>query len=153
MVAPPKKPGNAGRAKIDDDTVTAVEILHEAVMGVRTPGGAEFKVVSSALQRVIENRQASDLAIAEAAFDRLDGDVRASIAENAVYRAEDHRRTQREILGDIDDMPKPMPSDDGMFGSLGDMLSGNATPLAKRKPVPSGAPLIAAMSGTIQRKR
>ncbi|HRJ62489.1 MAG TPA: hypothetical protein PKZ99_15055, partial [Azospirillaceae bacterium] len=74
---------------LDDATIAAVEILNEAIKDTRVPGVNDFMVVTSALQRVIDDRRPGDLAVAGAAFDQLDSGVRADIAEKAIDRAED----------------------------------------------------------------
>ncbi|HRQ82909.1 MAG TPA: hypothetical protein PKZ97_17490, partial [Azospirillaceae bacterium] len=76
---------------LDDATIAAVEILNEAIKDTRVPGVNDFMVVTSALQRVIDDRRPGDLAVAGAAFDQLDSGVRADIAEKAIDRAEDQR--------------------------------------------------------------
>lgn len=151
---PPRPP----RRELDEATITAVGILNEAVKDVRVPGGMEFRVITGALERVVASRRAGDLAIAEAAFDRLDGGVRAGIAERALDRAEDHRRA---MARDADRAPAPVanaPAGDGEMGpSKRDAGMRAPTrppqPAGRReRPAATGMPLIDAMAGALRRR-
>lgn len=124
---------------LDDATVAAAEILSEAIRDVRAPGTGDFVVITGALQRAIEGRKPGDLMIAGEAFDRLDGALRADIAERAVDRAEDYRRAVRRIDAALPPIRPPVrppveraPKND--------------------KPTTQGAPLIAAMAGVLRRR-
>lgn len=119
---------------LDDDVVMAVQILNEAVKDVRVPGVKEFTVVTSALQRVIDERRSGDLLVAGAAFDQLDKKARADIAERAVDRAADYRAAQER--GPQRQTPIAAPS------AVAKSPSAKAT---------RGAPLISAMAGILRR--
>lgn len=143
---------------LDDATIAAVEILSEAIKDTRVPGVNDFMVVTSALQRVIDDRRPGDLAVAGAAFDQLDGAVRAGIAEKAVDRAED----QRAAL--LHRPPPPVLPGLPTVRSAA-TASPKAPPITKQPPVQQppaagpakqppakGAPLISAMSGLLRGK-
>lgn len=142
---PPRQP----RRDLDEATVTAVEILNEAVKDVRIPGGMEFKVITGALERAVASRRAGDLAIAEAAFDRLDGEVRAGIAERAMDRAEDHRRAKSRG-------PSVAPVDDSAANKRDSGMRAPSRPPPpagrRERPVATGMPLIDAMAGALRRR-
>lgn len=143
---------------LDDATIAAVEILSEAIKDTRVPGVNDFMVVTSALQRVIDDRRPGDLAVAGAAFDQLDGGVRAGIAEKAIDRAEDHRAA-------LSHRPPPpvLPGLPTVRSAV--TASPKAPPISKQPPVQQppaagpakqpaakGAPLISAMSGLLRGK-
>lgn len=142
------KPG--GKAPLlDDATIAAVEILNEAIKDTRIPGVNDFMVVTSALQRVIDDRRPGDLAVAGAAFDQLDGGVRAGIAEKAIDRAED----QRAAL-----LRPPPPILPGLPAVRSAVTASPKAPPVTRPPPPAkpraanGAPLISAMAGVLRGK-
>ena len=120
---------------LDDATVIAAEILNEAVKDARAPGVNDFVIVTSALQRVIDGRRASDLAVAGAAFDQLDGDVRAEIAERAYDRANDAKLTASRVSPALPPIRSSPPR----------------APTREEKTVTKGAPLISAMAGVLRR--
>lgn len=122
---------------LDDATVAAVGILHEAVKDARQPGVNEFAVVANALQRAIDGRRASDLAVAGAAFDQLGGDVRAEIAERAYDRANDARLIALRAAPVLPPIRTKSP---------------RAPTRAEEKTVTKGAPLISAMAGVLRRR-
>lgn len=142
---------------LDDATIAAVEILNEAIKDTRVPGVNDFMVVTSALQRVIDDRRPGDLAVAGAAFDQLDGRVRAGIAEKAVDRAEDHRAALSHrppppllpglpmVRSTVTASPKAPP-----ISKQPAVQQASAGP-AKQQPA-KGAPLISAMAGLLRDK-
>lgn len=143
------KPG--GKAPLlDDATIAAVEILNEAIKDTRIPGVNDFMVVTSALQRVIDDRRPGDLAVAGAAFDQLDGGVRAGIAEKAIDRAEDQRAAQLR--------PPPPPILPGLPAVRSAVTASPKAPPVAKPPPPAkpsaanGAPLISAMAGLLRGK-
>lgn len=120
---------------LDDATVAAAEILSEAIRDARAPGVNDFVIITNALQRAIEGRKPGDLMIAGAAFDQLDGALRADIAERAVDRAEDYRRAVKRIDAALPPIRPPVERS-----------------VKNDKPTTQGAPLIAAMAGVLRRR-
>lgn len=139
---------------LDEATIAAVEILNEAIKDTRVPGVNDFMVVTSALQRVIDDRRPGDLAVAGAAFDQLDGRVRAGIAEKAIDRAEDHRaalahRPPPPVLPGLPSVrstatasPKAPPA--------APKQPATRQPQTAKPPAANGAPLISAMAGLLR---
>lgn len=133
--------------QLDDATIAAARILNEAIKDTRVPGVNDFMVVTSALQRVIDDRRPSDLVVAGAAFDQLDGRVRAGIAEKAIDRAEDHRAAQsRPPPPALPGLPAVRPTSPAP-ARTSPPVKPPALPAAK------GAPLISAMAGLLSGKR
>jgi hypothetical protein len=103
---------------------------------------------------VIDDRRPGDLAVAGAAFDQLDGGVRAGIAEKAIDRAED----QRAAL--LHRPPPPvLPGLPTVRSTV--TVSPKAPPISKtpppaaastKQPAAKGAPLISAMAGLLRGK-
>lgn len=83
-------------ARLDDLTVEAVTILAEAVRESAIPGVLEFRTIAGALDRAARLRSRADLRSAGNAFDRLDGDIRGTIAEAACDKAAERKRSLRK---------------------------------------------------------
>lgn len=107
------------KGTLDHDTLQAVGVLVRAVEQTRVPGVLEFRLLTNALNRVLESRGERELHEAERVFRSLDRDFRARIVERANEMARAQVGAQVGASAPREAKQAPPPVRSVMLPSLG----------------------------------